>query len=174
MAQCKAHSSRTGRPCRAHAIAGAAICRKHGGAALQVKRKARERLAILVDPAIEELAKLLNSKLDGVRLAAVKDILDRAGYRPVNQIEPTTRNKIQEALIRKDQISWTVLKYLKFFVAPRRVCRPSSLTEEEGLRPTYRCNPGSLEAASVDWSGLTLASIRFLVTSIDSIGDGLL
>jgi hypothetical protein len=28
-------------------------------------------------------------QLDGVGLAAVKDILDRAGYKPVNQIEQT-------------------------------------------------------------------------------------
>jgi hypothetical protein len=56
MALCTAHSARTGLPCQKHAIAGASVCRTHGGAAPQVKRKARERLAILVDPAIDELA----------------------------------------------------------------------------------------------------------------------
>src|SRR6516165_9417287 len=90
MPQCHAKSHRSGFQCKKMAIAGAAVCRTHGGAPPQVKRKALERLAILVDPAIGELAKLLESKMDSVKLAAVKDILDRAGYKPVSQIEQTS------------------------------------------------------------------------------------
>ena len=89
MPQCHAKSHRSGVQCRKHAINGASVCRTHGGAAPQVKRKAQERLAILVDPAIEEMGKLLNSENPAVVLATVKDILDRNGLKPIKQIEQT-------------------------------------------------------------------------------------
>ena len=54
------------------------MCRYHGGMAPQVQKKARERLAALVDPAISRLTQLLREKKDKrVALSAVKDILDR-------------------------------------------------------------------------------------------------
>jgi len=52
--------------------------------------KGTGKLAILVDPAIGQLEKLLDSKVDSVKLAAVKDILDRAGYKRVDRVEQTT------------------------------------------------------------------------------------
>jgi len=54
----------------------------HGGAAPQVKAAARERIAAFVDPALDELNKILQGKATPAptRLAAIKDILDRAGY----------------------------------------------------------------------------------------------
>jgi hypothetical protein len=61
---------------------GCNVCRSHGGAAPQVKRRAEERLAALVDPAIAELRKLLRSNSPAVVLGAVKDILDRNGFKP--------------------------------------------------------------------------------------------
>jgi hypothetical protein len=61
---------------------GCNVCRSHGGAAPRVKRRAEERLASLVDPAIAELRKLLRSKSPAVVLGAVKDILDRNGFKP--------------------------------------------------------------------------------------------
>jgi hypothetical protein len=61
---------------------GCNVCRSHGGAAPQVKRRAEERLAALVDPAIDELRKLLRSKSPAVVLGAVKDVLDRNGFKP--------------------------------------------------------------------------------------------
>jgi hypothetical protein len=56
---------------------GATAC-----AAPQVKRRAEGRLASLVDPAIAELGRLLRSKSPSVVLGAVKDILDRNGFKP--------------------------------------------------------------------------------------------
>jgi hypothetical protein len=44
VAQCVAHSKRTGEPCRQRAIAGATVCRVHGGATPQVRRAAARRL----------------------------------------------------------------------------------------------------------------------------------
>lgn len=59
----------------------------HGGAAPQVKAKAEERLRALVDPAIDRLEKLIKDDSSGVALAAVKDILDRAGYGAKQRVE---------------------------------------------------------------------------------------
>lgn len=55
----------------------------HGGAAPQNRRKAEERLALLVDPALEALADLVDFGENGqVRLRAARAILDYAGFRP--------------------------------------------------------------------------------------------
>lgn len=59
----------------------------HGGSAPQVKQAAKERLAALVDPAITTLSKLLKDKYSNVRLGAVRDVLDRAGFKAVDHIE---------------------------------------------------------------------------------------
>jgi HEAT repeat protein len=84
---CSAHSSRTGDPCRLPPILGATVCRNHGGAAPQVRRSAHERLAEMVDPLLTELFRIAQSgENDSVRLAAVKDALDRAGYKPKEHI----------------------------------------------------------------------------------------
>lgn len=80
MAQCTAHSSRTGAQCRASAIRGGTVCVTHGGAAPQVKAKALERLQAAADPVSAELIRLaLHGDSEQVRVAAAKDILDRAG-----------------------------------------------------------------------------------------------
>jgi hypothetical protein len=81
MNQCTA-TNRAGQQCGKAAIRGANVCRSHGGAAPQVKRRAEERLASLVAPAIAELGRLLGSKSPSVVLGAVKDILDRNGFKP--------------------------------------------------------------------------------------------
>jgi hypothetical protein len=60
----------------------------HGGAAPQVQRSARERLAALVEPAILRLAQLLRDKRDKkVALGAVKDVLDRNGFKAPDRFE---------------------------------------------------------------------------------------
>jgi hypothetical protein len=91
--RCKAHSSRTGAPCQAWAVRGASVCVKHGGAAPQVKRKAEERIRELVNPALAAIARLIGETEDhvgaeseAVKLAAARDILDRAGYSPTAKI----------------------------------------------------------------------------------------
>jgi phosphopentomutase len=87
MAQCKGKSKQSGKQCLQPAIPGGAVCRYHGGAAPQVIRRAQERLDALVDPAIGQLRRLLNSKNDAVVLGAVKDILDRCGYKAIDRQE---------------------------------------------------------------------------------------
>jgi phosphopentomutase len=70
------------------AIPGGTVCHYHGGAAPQVQQKAKERLAALVDPAINRLTKLLKAKNEKVALGAVKDVLDRNGFKPSVKVDP--------------------------------------------------------------------------------------
>ena len=71
-------TARSGKRCRNLAIAGGTVCRFHGGAAPQVRAKAQERLAALVDPAIERLSKIVqDDEAKALALAAARDILDR-------------------------------------------------------------------------------------------------
>lgn len=66
------------------------MCRFHGGGTPVVRAKAEERLARMVDPALTELNRLIvSAETDAVKLAAIKDVLDRAGYKPVDR----TRNE---------------------------------------------------------------------------------
>ena len=79
---CRAHN-REGRQCAAFPIHGGTVCVAHGGRAPQVRKAARDRLAEMVDPALTELLRIVESgENDGIKLAAIKDVLDRAGYKP--------------------------------------------------------------------------------------------
>lgn len=65
----------------------------HGGSAPQVKRSAHERLAEMVDPLLSELFRIAQSgDSDAVRLAAIKDALDRAGYKSNSRLEVTGKD----------------------------------------------------------------------------------
>jgi HEAT repeat protein len=67
---------------------GLTVCQTHGGRAPHVKKAAQERLAEMVDPLLTELFRIAESgENDGVRLAAVKDALDRAGYKPREKVD---------------------------------------------------------------------------------------
>jgi hypothetical protein len=79
------------------------------------EERQRARLAALVDPAITELQQLIGqADSDSVRLSAIKDILDRTGYKPTEKIQstgdstirveyadtPLTPQKIQELMLK--------------------------------------------------------------------------
>lgn len=67
---------------------GQRVCKLHGGKSPQALRSAQERLAAMVDPALSALAELVEqAESDVVRLAAIKDVLDRAGYKPKDRVE---------------------------------------------------------------------------------------
>ncbi|MCR4375902.1 MAG: hypothetical protein NUW22_13745 [Acidobacteria bacterium] len=85
---CAATSKQTGKPCGSTPPVGWTVCKWHGGRAPQVVRSARERLDALVDPAIVQLTKLIDSAdTDSVKLAAIRDVLDRAGYKPTDKLQ---------------------------------------------------------------------------------------
>jgi len=100
--QCKATSKQSKKRCRRKAITGGRVCVMHGGKAPQVKKAARERFNDLVDPAINRLEKVIND--DAVPTAsavtAAKDILDRAGHKPVEQVEDVTSESTESEQLR--------------------------------------------------------------------------
>ena len=102
--QCTARSKTSGSRCRRPAIRGGTVCRFHGGAAPQVIKKAQERLAELVDPALTRLAKLVDGDNPSVALGAVKDVLDRnylGTQEPIAQGSTTINlTKIENVIVR--------------------------------------------------------------------------
>ena len=81
--------NRDGSPCKASPIRGATVCRMHGGASPQVLRRAKERL----ENSAEKMARLLLQMAEdpnvphAVRLAAIRDALDRAGITAKQTLE---------------------------------------------------------------------------------------
>ncbi len=78
--KCAAHRT-NGEVCGNYPVHGASVCRKHGGGAPQVKAKAAERILAASDMAAGRLIGFMNDERVPytVRLAATKDLLDRAG-----------------------------------------------------------------------------------------------
>ena len=70
-----------GQPCAKWPMAGTNRCRLHGGAAPQTQKKARERILAASDHAAARLIEFMNDVRVpwSVRLAATRDLLDRAG-----------------------------------------------------------------------------------------------
>jgi hypothetical protein len=86
--QCHGRSKRSQLRCKRAAILGGTVCSFHGGKSPQVVASARERIALMVDPALVALRRLIDTAdSDSVRLSAIKDILDRAGYKPVDRAD---------------------------------------------------------------------------------------
>lgn len=85
--QCTASSSRTGARCKNAAIRGSSVCRYHGGAAKQVKQAARIRLENAADLMAKQLLGIaLTADSEGVKLAAIRDALDRAGLKAPSEV----------------------------------------------------------------------------------------
>ncbi len=78
-----------GSPCANFAITGANVCRIHGGSAPQVRAKAQVRILMASDLAASKLIELLSSPkvADNIKLAAAKDLLDRANLAGTQNIE---------------------------------------------------------------------------------------
>jgi hypothetical protein len=77
------------------------VCRSHGGSARQVKEAARRRLLELVDPALVRLDDMVRESDDErVVLAAVKEILTRAGIEPPIPIVEITTEMLEDEIAR--------------------------------------------------------------------------
>lgn len=77
--RCIARSTRTGSQCKKPALRGATVCRNHGAGSPLVQAKAQERLDRMVEPALHQLAHIMNKPgtSDSDRLRAVQMLLDR-------------------------------------------------------------------------------------------------
>lgn len=97
--QCTAHK-RNGDRCKNAAIRGGAVCGWHGGRAPAVKAKARLRLELAADRMAKALLGIATDTNvpESVRLAAVKDALDRAGLKPATTVDLEVSAKPWEAV----------------------------------------------------------------------------
>ena len=93
--RCSAHRT-NGEPCHKWPIRGGRVCRNHGGAAKHVQDAARRRIAALVDPALGVLDHAMRRKKTdlGEAVRAARDILDRAGFKPGEQLDILTRDAL--------------------------------------------------------------------------------
>ncbi len=55
----------------------------------EIQRQMKENFGSLAIEAQQELRKLLKSKNENVKIQAIKDVLDRAGYKPIEKSEIT-------------------------------------------------------------------------------------
>ncbi|GAA2053042.1 hypothetical protein [Williamsia deligens] len=97
--QCSAHRT-NGEPCRRAAINGGNVCGTHGGRSPQVKAKARVRLEMAADRVAKELLHIATDDASppAVKLAAIKDALDRAGVSAKTTVEVEPGARFQEVL----------------------------------------------------------------------------
>ena len=61
----------------------------------EIQKQLQENFSSLAIDAQKELSKLLKSKNENVKMQAIKDILDRAGYKPIDKTELTATSKVE-------------------------------------------------------------------------------
>lgn len=90
--QCTGHK-KSGERCKNAAILGGTVCKFHGGAAKHVRNAARVRLANAADRMARELLNMATADnvSDSVKLAAIRDALDRGGISVKAEIEVTAK-----------------------------------------------------------------------------------
>lgn len=116
---------KNGKPCTNWAIRGASVCRMHGGGAPQVKRAAQVRLLMASDTLMAELLLIALDKRQPtpVRLAAIRDALDRAGLSGKTEVEVDLKvskwDETVEAVVIEEKII------------------DADVVEGEGSLPTY-------------------------------------
>lgn len=90
--RCVAHR-KNGNRCRRASINGATVCRTHGGATRHIRNAAKVRLQNAADLMARELLKMATNDnvSDSVKLAAIKDALDRSGLGAKTEVEITAK-----------------------------------------------------------------------------------
>lgn len=87
---------KNGEPCTNWAMLGTNVCRMHGGAAPQVRRAAQVRNLMAADRLMAQLIQIAEDKTEPtpVRLAAIRDALDRAGLGARQAVEVEMTGKV--------------------------------------------------------------------------------
>lgn len=87
--RCTARRATDGKPCTKLRVAGAEVCGTHGGRAPQVMRKAMARLQNASDRMVQQLLAIAmdDEEPPPVRLAAIKEALDRAGIKSTEKVD---------------------------------------------------------------------------------------
>jgi hypothetical protein len=71
----------------------------HGGGTPSVRAKAELRIAAAVDPAISYLIKAANQKkINAAGITAARDLLDRAGFKPIDRTELSGSLTLQQSM----------------------------------------------------------------------------
>jgi hypothetical protein len=98
--RCTAHRSGDGKPCGAWAIRGGFVCRVHSGGAPQVKAAARRRLDHAADLMARQLLNMAidDNVSDAVKLAAIRDALDRSIGRAAATVDVSIEPKPWEQI----------------------------------------------------------------------------
>ena len=100
--RCVAHR-RNGKQCKHAAMYGTTVCQTHGGRAPQVKMKAKQRLEEATDKNARYLLEMCADTMipEGVRLAAIRDALDRGGLGAKSSMEIEVSAKPFERVFTK-------------------------------------------------------------------------
>ena len=61
----------------------------------EIKSQMKENFGSLAIEAQQKLKQLLKSKNESIQMQAIKDVLDRAGYKPIEKTEMTTTSKVE-------------------------------------------------------------------------------
>ncbi len=104
---CTAMSKQTKERCGNPPIKGGKVCRFHGGKAPQVEAAAARRvLNDLVGPALTEMAAILSDDKTpaAVKLGAIKDILDRTGFKPSTVVEVLSIGVVEAEIARLEAL----------------------------------------------------------------------
>ena len=129
--QCTAHK-RNGDRCKNAAIRGGNVCGYHGGNAPAVKAKARLRLEMATDRLARELLNMTTDPnvADPVKLAAIKDALDRSGIQAKTAVSVEVSTKPYERVFdRSSRARETQPTRLGMGTQPREA--PTALAESE-------------------------------------------
>lgn len=96
-------NNRQGKRCGKSPEKGGRVCRMHGGAAPQTQQaNARRILEALITPALIEYRRILESPnvSDAVKMQAIRDLLDRTGYKAATTVEVITQDAVEREIAR--------------------------------------------------------------------------